>query len=285
MKRVYLLPNIITAFGLACGLFVIFRATHTPPGEVSFHVLKGSAMLILLAAIADVCDGAVARILHAESEFGGHFDSLADGVTFGIAPSVIVLNSFSFSLESHFIYLITVISMIFSLCGVLRLVRFNVKSSQAKESPEEMLKHKKNFIGLPIPASALAAVSFSLFLMPEGFFWSKPIPQEIRAIIMMCVMLVLGYFMISRWKFPSVKTLHFRIHSIYLIILTALLAFLFLYGILYFFILLVFLATWGYILAAWTLSITRSIITLIAGRKSKTLEDFEPDTESDETDL
>lgn len=278
MKRVYLLPNIITAFGLACGLFVIFKITLTPPGAVGFEVLKGATMLILLAAIADVCDGAVARILRAESEFGVYFDSLSDGVTFGIAPSVIILNSFSYGPESHFTYLITVVAMIFSLCGVLRLVRFNVKSNEAKANSEALNKHKKNFIGLPIPASALAAISADLFLMPGAFPWNEAISQQARAITMTCVMAVLGYFMVSRWKFPSVKTLHFRVHSIYLVILTALIAFLFLYGILYHFVLLIFFATWIYIISAWILSLIR----VIAYRKSKTLEDFEPDHETEE---
>src|SRR5579883_1258770 len=95
MRRVNFLPNIITAFGLAIGLFVIFKTNMIAPGLSSYEILYISAFLILLAAFADVLDGAVARIIHAESEFGFMFDSLADAISFGVAPSVLFLKNLS----------------------------------------------------------------------------------------------------------------------------------------------------------------------------------------------
>ena len=88
MKRVYLVPNLITAFSLACGLFVIFKVNMLEPGSGDYEVVYASALLLLLAAVADFLDGAVARAFHAESEFGFVFDSLADAISFGVAPSV-----------------------------------------------------------------------------------------------------------------------------------------------------------------------------------------------------
>ena len=86
MRRVYIIPNIITAFALACGLFVIFKVNMLEPGSGNYQVLHTSILLLLLAAFADVMDGALARAMHAESEFGFIFYSLADAVSFGFAP-------------------------------------------------------------------------------------------------------------------------------------------------------------------------------------------------------
>jgi CDP-diacylglycerol--serine O-phosphatidyltransferase len=83
---------------------------------------------------------------------------------------------------------------------------------------------------------------------------------------------ILGFLMVSRWKFPSLKTLHFRVPSFQLVLMTVILAIFVLYGILHFFPIMLFGLTWGYILLGSLLSVIR----MIAGKKSKTLEDFEP---------
>src|SRR5438270_194223 len=95
LKKISLLPNVITAFGLSCGLFVIFKMNMTPVGEATAQVLTATAGILLLAAFADLVDGAVARVIKAESEFGGIFDTLADAISFGVAPSIIILKSLS----------------------------------------------------------------------------------------------------------------------------------------------------------------------------------------------
>ena len=95
MKRVNLVPNAITAFGLACGLFVIFKVNMLEPGSGEYEVVQTSAILLIVAAIADLLDGALARLFKAESEFGFVFDSLADAISFGVAPSVLLLKTLS----------------------------------------------------------------------------------------------------------------------------------------------------------------------------------------------
>ena len=99
--------------------------------------------------------------------------------------------------------------------------------------------------------------------------------QETKAIFLSSIMIVLGYFMVSRWKFPSSKALHFRVPSFQLVFLTVILAVFIIYGVLYFFPLMLAVIMWCYVVLAWILSLIR----LIAGKKSKTLEDFEPDQE------
>lgn len=273
MKRVYLVPNIITAFGLACGLFVIFKINMLEPGSGDYEVVRTSAILLLVAALADFVDGALARAIHAESEFGFVFDTLADAVSFGVAPAVLMLKTLSLEQGSFLSFFGATAAMVYSLCGVLRLVRFNVKATEAKGNLELQAAQKKNFTGLPIPAAAAAAVSANLFFLSPFVRRWVDLSYADRAITLSCVMIVLGYLMVCRLKFPSLKVLHLKIPSFHLAFLSVIVAVFFLYGILYFFAEILAIFAWSYI----ALALILSIIRLIAGKKSKTLEDFEPE--------
>lgn len=273
MKRVYLVPNVITAFALACGLFVIFKINMLEPGSGVYDVILTSTILLMVAAFADFVDGALARAIHAESEFGFVFDSLADAISFGVAPSVLMLKALSLEQGGFYSFFSTTGAMIYSLCGVLRLVRFNVKATEAKGNAELQAAQKKHFTGLPIPAAAAAAVSANLLLLSPFLQQWFNITLEQRAITLSCVMIVVGYLMVCRLKFPSMKVLHFRIPSFHLAFLSVVVAIFVLYGILYFFALILVLISWGYII----LGLILSLIRLVAGKKSKTLEDFEPE--------
>lgn len=277
-KQVYFIPNAITAFALACGLFVIFKINMVEPGEGSYHVLFTSLLLLLVAAVADVLDGAVARIIKAESEFGIIFDSLSDAVTFGVAPSVLLLKSLSLEQGTGLSFFAIFGAMVYSICGVLRLVRFNVKKAIVKGNLEEEAAQKKNFTGLPIPAAAIAAVSTNLFLASSFEEKWLHLSYPSSAIALISIWIVLGLLMVSRWKFPSLKALHFRVPSLQLILMIVLTAIFVLYGILNFLPFVLLGVTWGYII----LGVILSTIRLIAGKKSKTLEDFEPEEEEEE---
>lgn len=278
IKKVYFLPNIITAFALCCGLFAIFKINMTGVGEVTHDVLTVTTGILLLAAFADLLDGAVARAMKVESEFGGFFDSMSDAVTFGVAPAVIVLKSLSIAPRTEMSFIITAAAMVYSVCGILRLVRFNVMRGQASEDQKLMEAHNKNFTGLPIPAAAAGLISGNLFLVSEELNSVISITPEIRAWVMFVQMIVLGYFMISRWKFPSMKALRIRVASFqqvfFIVLFTVFIVF---YGLMQHFSVFFVVIAWGYIVIAWILSIIR----LITGRKSKTLEDFEPAPEDD----
>jgi CDP-diacylglycerol--serine O-phosphatidyltransferase len=271
MRQVYLIPNIITAFGLACGLFVIFKVNMIEPGAGTYQLLTSSIALLLVAALADLLDGAVARAFHAESEFGFMFDSLADAVSFGVAPSVLFLKTLSLEQGTGLSFFAVIGAMVFSICGVLRLVRFNIKTNEAKKSAAAMVSHMKHFTGLPIPCAAISAVAATLFFSSP--FGEKFITPAAQPIVLTCLMVVLGYFMVSRFKFPSVKALHFRVPSFQLVFFTVIFALFVFYGIFYFFPVVLFAVSWSYII----LAIVLGIIRKIAGKKSKTLEEFEPE--------
>ena len=273
MKRVNFVPNIVTAFGLACGLFVIFKINMLQPGGGDYEVVYTSVLLLLLAVLADFMDGALARVFRAESEFGVVFDSLADAISFGVAPSVLLLKTLSLEQGTFISFIAASGTMVFSLCGVLRLVRFNVKSAEAKGNAELQAKQKQHFTGLPITAAAAAAISANLFLLsPWALDWF-PISNMDRAIALTCAMFFLGYLMVCRLKFPSLKALHFRLKSFQLAFLAVICSAFVVYGILYFFPLMLAFVSWAYILLALILAVIR----FIAGKKSKTLEDFEPE--------
>lgn len=278
IKKSQLLPNVITAFGLCCGLFAIFKINMTPIGEAGREVLMFTTGILILAAFADLIDGALARAMKAESDFGGLFDSMADAITFGVAPSIIVLKSLSIPSGTELSYLVTTSAMVYTVCGVLRLVRFNLLSQESAESASVHAAFQKNFTGLPIPAAAAAAISGNLFLVSDEFKNLFDISQETRAWILFFQMIILGYFMISRWKFPSFKALRIRITSFQQVFLTVLFTvFIIFYGIMKHFSVVFVALSWGYVVIAWILSIIR----VIRGNKSTVLEDFEPEPEDD----
>jgi CDP-diacylglycerol--serine O-phosphatidyltransferase len=211
--------------------------------------------------------------MKAESEFGGIFDSLSDAISFGVAPVVVSLKSAATTSGDDIPFLTASGAMVFSVCGILRLARYNVLALQSKKSEVFDETFNKNFTGLPIPAAATAAVSMNLLLFSDEFrsFW--PISHEVKTIILFIVMILLGYFMISRWKFPSMKSLHIRVASFQAVFLTVIPTLLVFYGLMYQFAFVFFAISWLYIIIAGVLSLAR----IISGRKSKTLEDFEPE--------
>lgn len=271
----HLFPNAITAFGLVCGLFVIFKMAVYEVSSQNFEALQAAAIFLLIASVADLMDGTVARLLDIESDFGVIFDSISDSITFGVAPSVVILKSLD--LPSGVSFPLMIAAMIFTLCGVLRLIRYSVQAYQMKNDADLMKASKKNFTGLPIPAAASAAVSANLFLASGDCNILVNITQKERAVILICILVVLGYFMISKWKFPSLKALHIRIRAFPLIVIMVSTAALLLYSILNHFPTAFFIVSWSYVIIAWVLSIAR----LISGKKSNTLADFEPEPPDD----
>jgi len=249
----------------------------TPIGQASVEVVLAATGILLLGALADLLDGAVARVMNAESEFGGIFDSLADAITFGVAPSVVVLKSLSLAPGSRMSFIATSGAMIFSVCGILRLARFGVMASQSKNDAVIENSFKKMFTGLPIPAAALAAISMNLMLISEEFRYCCELSEKAHAIILFFTMIVLGYFMVSRWKFPSFKNLQLQVSSFRIVFMTVIATVCLFYGILNHFVVVFFVFSWLYIVIAWTLSLIR----IMAGKKSSTLKEFEPEEEID----
>lgn len=275
VNQARVLPNIITAFALLCGLFVIFKVSVTSAETGVYELLFSSSILLLIAAIGDVLDGAIARALRGESEFGFVFDSLADAVSFGVAPSVLFLKSLNLEQGSSLSFFAFAAAMFYSMCGVLRLVRYNVVASQVKGDELAMAAYKKNFTGLPIPAAASCVVSMNLFISSPLFEQWFELSSFSKTLILGFSTFFVGSLMISKCKFPSFKTLRIKIDSFYLVVVTVIAAIFTLYGIIHHFALVYSAVSWGYLVLGCLLTLIR----LIAGKKLKTLEDFDPDGE------
>ncbi|MFZ4772714.1 MAG: CDP-alcohol phosphatidyltransferase family protein [Chlamydiia bacterium] len=241
MKKPYVVPNIITALGLSIGLFVIFKTAMFDPSLEAKTLLLRSALLIMLAACVDVLDGFVARCLKGESLFGMNFDSLSDAITFGVAPSVLFIKTFATEPGTISYFAIFLAAMLFSLCGVLRLVRFNVSSLDEEDS-----KRKKIYTGLPIPAAALSAISIQLILVssPIKEFISVPVMGVIGAV----AMILLSYLMISLKRFASLKVIQKKVLDFKAIFFISLFMLTLSFGLMYYFEWVFFLVTWTYVI-------------------------------------
>jgi CDP-diacylglycerol--serine O-phosphatidyltransferase len=263
MKRQIVLPNLLTASSLCCGLFVIFKMNMIHPGTAVFDQVQYCTKILLLASVLDVLDGALARVMKVESEFGGFFDSMADSVSFGIAPSVLVLKTLSALPGTFLSWCLVASAMTYSIGGVLRLVRFS--TTPPSTDPEK----KGTFTGLPITAGAMAAVSPTLLLMSEWWndFW--PMSELSRSIVAIVGLFILGYLMVSRWRFPSLKAINVRVASVQLIIAVACVSSIVLLLALNNFSVALFLFSWGYVLGAWLLACIR----LAQGRRQCAIDD------------
>jgi CDP-diacylglycerol---serine O-phosphatidyltransferase len=276
-KSIYLLPNIITAFSLSCGLFIIFKICLLEDNFDTYELVKNAALFLIIAGVADVLDGAVARYTNTESDFGVIFDSVSDAVTFGIAPPIILLQTIPENFRIEYSFLITVSAMIYSVCSVLRLVRYSVQQFRDKgtDTPKDPVLLDKHFTGLPTPAAACAAVSTALFLYSSEYHAGIYFDQRYICLIQASLLIFLGYCMISRWKFPSLKALQFTMPSFQMLFLITVVGSLALYGVYQHFSLVLVLGVWGYITTAMVLTLIR----FVAGKKSKTLQDYEPEEE------
>lgn len=251
MKSYVVLPNLLTASSLCCGLFVIFKVNMINPGEAFFEQVQFCVLLLLLAAFLDVLDGALARAIHSESEFGSFFDSMADSVSFGIAPAVLVLKTLSVFPGTILSMVLTGGAMIFALAGVLRLVRY----STTPPSSDPALKGY--FTGIPITVSSMAVVSPTLLLAHSGLQGELGYNDTFRCIVAVCVFCLLAYLMVSTLKFISLKSINFKVVSLKQLIPVALILSIAFFLAFHHFALILFLGSWGYIFAAWTLALIK----------------------------
>lgn len=140
------LPDYITSLNLVAGLLAIFAAMH------QHTAIAG--ILIFAGVIFDAADGYVARKMGIESDFGAELDSLADLVTFGVAPMILVMNLFPYSGTK--MYWLFYLAMLLPLCGALRLARHNINRHQTKGF---LIGVPITFTGLAVPVLALFSVS------------------------------------------------------------------------------------------------------------------------------
>lgn len=255
MKSKNVVPSIFTACSLACGLFVIFSMSALGANELTYAHLFQASIIVLFSALLDVLDGAIARVIHAESSFGGVFDSMADGIAFGIAPAVVLVKALAVVPGKLFLLVASMSAMVYAISGILRLVRFTVTNFEAEEDEASKAMHKSSFTGLPIPAAAACLLSLILLLFFEDFLGYVPLSMRARGLILIAAACFLGYVMISNWKFPSIKKLSFAVSSFLVLLITVVFVVFLVGGLFNSFPYVFALVSWGYCLGSFVRSL------------------------------
>jgi CDP-diacylglycerol--serine O-phosphatidyltransferase len=199
--KIYFLPNLLTAGNLFCGFVALTKIVEADPmSDEYFGQIKLALAYILLACIFDLFDGRVARWGGAESPFGREFDSLADLISFGVAPAFLVHRIVLRDVFVQHPELGWFIASIYLICGAFRLARFNVLSAYATGGG-------KDFVGFPIPSAAALVASLTLFIM---WVEEKDFPKGKWRYLLPVLLLFLSWMMVSQVRYPSFKSLNLR---------------------------------------------------------------------------
>jgi CDP-diacylglycerol--serine O-phosphatidyltransferase len=219
-KGMYILPSLFTTANMAMGFYAILEVMRATATEYAH--LDNAAKAIGFAVLFDGLDGRIARMTGTSSDFGKELDSLADAITFGVAPAllawtwgfrlmpVVLLTDWHIKLTQ----LGAIASFLFLMAGTSRLARFNITNNPQPSNPGR--PGKKYFVGMPIPAGAgvvAAVIHFS-----EG----DPLTSWYTALTWIAMVTTIGYLMVSTWRFYSFKDIDFRSrHPFRLIVLLA----------------------------------------------------------------
>lgn len=209
-RAAYALPTLFTAGNIFLGFIAILRAfqaaMHGAAGQTGPNEdLAVAAKAIGLAVVLDGLDGRIARMTNTVSDFGREMDSLADVITFGIAPAIVAFTwGVQFIQPGGFLpdhragYVMT---FLFLLCGAVRLARFNVQTNPVPKNPGRL--GRKYFVGLPIPAAAglVAAIVY----VSDG----EPLQWWYQSLPWLVLLGLLSFLMVSTWRYPSFKEIHF----------------------------------------------------------------------------
>jgi CDP-diacylglycerol--serine O-phosphatidyltransferase len=203
-KTLFLLPNIITLSSVFCG-FDSIRMSATAQNDDDYY---RASLLLVFALFFDTLDGRVARLTKTQSAFGLQIDSLADAISFGVAPALLV---FKWSLFQRPM-LGLVASFLFTAAGTARLARFNVLSMGDKGSP---VKPGKYIVGLPVPGAAGILISLVLANHAMGEELMLRGPKYVWAMSMLTIFL--SFLMVSTIKFRSFKDLRLNARTFALV--------------------------------------------------------------------
>jgi CDP-diacylglycerol--serine O-phosphatidyltransferase len=211
-SRIYFLPNAMTAGNLFCGFMAVVSCIHARLAEsaITFEYLgstpaehyRFAVWFILGAAAFDVLDGRLARMGGRESLFGAEFDSLADVVSFGFAPALLMF-FFILSPSQGFPFFRNIgwfFGFVYLLCAAIRLARFNVITNPLLHRGQKQLS--KDFVGLPVPAAAATVAALVLFLLK---LTEADRTLKAGALALPFLMLLIAILMVSTVRYPSGK--------------------------------------------------------------------------------
>ena len=203
----YVLPSLFTAGNIAIGYYIIMQAIRgaglaDPLNQVYFD---HAALAIAFAIIFDGLDGRIARMTNTASEFGRELDSLADVITFGVAPSLLAYLWGVRQVEmgaypvvyGRLLHFGVVVCFLFLICGACRLARFNISVNPKPRNPGR--PGRKYFVGMPIPAGA--GVIGAVIHFEAG----SPVYSQWLSVVWLALVAFTGFLMVSSWRFWSGK--------------------------------------------------------------------------------
>jgi CDP-diacylglycerol--serine O-phosphatidyltransferase len=202
--KIYFLPNLLTAANLFCGFVALTKIVDTNREDIDsgdFTRIYWALGFILLACIFDLFDGRVARMGGRESPFGREFDSLADLISFGVAPAFLVHRVVLKDISINHPEIGWFIASIYLICGAFRLARFNCLASMSGTGGG------KEFLGFPIPSAAGLVASLTLLMI---WLQEKSFSKSYLKFILPALMLFLSWMMVSNVKYPTFKTLDLK---------------------------------------------------------------------------
>ena len=229
-KGVYLIPSLFTAANIGMGFFAVmaslrgFQLLGQPTPDLAWAAahFDNAARAIGWAVLFDMLDGRIARLTKTTTEIGVQLDSIADVVTFGVAPAVLAYvwgygGSLVEGTPAH--QFGWFISFMFLMCGGFRLARFNVQSSRPRILAEGTIKvDKKSFVGLPIPAAA-GLIAGIVHFSPTPLVALGPERARPYSVLLILLMGVLSVMMVSSIRFSSFKTVGTKVRSMRIVIL------------------------------------------------------------------
>lgn len=227
-KGLYLVPSLFTAANILMGFYTVMSALRAfqligqkDYGRAAAYLDNGS-IAIGFAVLFDMLDGRIARLTKTTTEIGVQLDSIADVVSFGLAPAVLAYvwgYGAAFSEGSDLYNLALFVSFMFLMCGAFRLARFNVQSSRPRILAEGLIKmDKKSFVGLPIPVAG-GLVAAIVHFKPEPLIVYGAARAELYSMLLIGLIAVLSIMMVSTLRFSSFKTVGANIRSMRTVIL------------------------------------------------------------------
>ncbi|HEY4951906.1 MAG TPA: CDP-diacylglycerol--serine O-phosphatidyltransferase [Verrucomicrobiae bacterium] len=200
--KIYFLPNLLTAGNLFCGFVALTKIVEADPTSLEyFGQIKLALAYILLACIFDLFDGRVARMGGVESPFGREFDSLADLISFGVAPAFLVQRVVLADVLPDYRQISWFIASIYLLCGAFRLARFNCLAAMPGSSTN------KDFLGFPIPSAAGLVASLTLLII---HFNEREKSLGHWNYFIAGVLVFLSMMMVSTVRYPTFKSIGLR---------------------------------------------------------------------------
>ena len=199
--KIYFLPNLLTAGNLFCGFVALTKIVEARLELGDYTDIKLALAFILAACVFDLFDGRVARMAGVESPFGREFDSLADLVSFGVAPAFLVHRVVLGDVFSNHPQVGWFIASMFLLCGAFRLARFNCLATMPGGGSS------KDFLGFPIPSAAGLVGSVTMLIIHLN---EKDSSLGHWKYVPAIVLVFLSAMMVSTVRYPSFKTLGFK---------------------------------------------------------------------------